>query len=100
MYTFTGLMERPNSGWSQRLGLQKTMGYLIHNWLKSEKLLRSTLMSSPVHGIPSSGAEITNISSHGLWLLSNDTEYFLSEVERHRRDIRAFRAKTGSRFPR
>jgi len=39
MCTFTGLMERPSSGWSQRLGLQKTMGYLIHNWLKSEKIL-------------------------------------------------------------
>ena len=25
-----------------------------------------------------SGAEITNISSHGIWLLSNDNEYFLS----------------------
>ncbi|MDZ7783565.1 MAG: DUF2442 domain-containing protein [Halioglobus sp.] len=35
-------------------------------------------MNSSVHGIPSSGAEVTNISSHGLWLLSNDTEYFLS----------------------
>ena len=35
-------------------------------------------MNSPVHGIPSSGTEITNISSHGLWLLSNDHEYFLS----------------------
>jgi hypothetical protein len=35
-------------------------------------------MNSPVHGIPSSGAEITNVSSHGLWLLSGDKEYFLS----------------------
>ena len=35
-------------------------------------------MNSPVHGIPSSGAEVTNISRYGLWLLSNDTEYFLS----------------------
>ena len=38
-------------------------------------------MNSPVHGIPSSGTEITNISSHGLWLLSNDHEYFLSYVD-------------------
>jgi hypothetical protein len=35
-------------------------------------------MNSPMHGIPSSGAEITNVSSHGLWLLSGDKEYFLS----------------------
>ena len=35
-------------------------------------------MSSPVHGIPSSEVEVTNISSHGIWLLSDDTEYFLS----------------------
>ena len=60
------------------IGLAKIMGYLIHNWLKSETLSRSTLMNSPMPGIPSSGAEITNVSSHGLWLLSNDTEYFLS----------------------
>jgi len=35
-------------------------------------------MNSPVHGIPFSGAEITNVSSHGLWLLSENREYFLS----------------------
>lgn len=35
-------------------------------------------MNSPEHGTPSSGAEITNISSHGLWLLSDNHEYFLS----------------------
>ena len=35
-------------------------------------------MSSPEPRIPSLVAEITNISSHGLWLLSNDREYFLS----------------------
>lgn len=35
-------------------------------------------MNSPVHGTHSSGAEVTNISSHGIWLLSNDKEYFLS----------------------
>ena len=35
-------------------------------------------MDSAVPGIPSSGAEITNISSHGLWLLANEREYFLS----------------------
>ncbi|MEH6519149.1 MAG: DUF2442 domain-containing protein [Halioglobus sp.] len=38
-------------------------------------------MNSPVHGTPSSGSEITNISGHGLWLLSNDREYFLSYEE-------------------
>jgi Protein of unknown function (DUF2442) len=35
-------------------------------------------MNSPKHGIPSSGVEITNISSHGLWLLTNENEYFLA----------------------
>jgi len=35
-------------------------------------------MNSSLHGIPSSGAEVTNISSHGLWLLTNDKEYFLA----------------------
>ena len=35
-------------------------------------------MNSPKHGTSSSGAEVTNISSHGLWLLSSENEYFLS----------------------
>ena len=35
-------------------------------------------MSSQRHGIPSSEAEVTNISSHGLWLLYDDREFFLS----------------------
>ena len=35
-------------------------------------------MNSRVHGIPSSGVEVTNISSFGLWLLCNDKEHFLS----------------------
>jgi hypothetical protein len=35
-------------------------------------------MNSPPHGIPSSKAGVTNFSSHGFWLLSNDREYFLA----------------------
>ena len=35
-------------------------------------------MNSPLHGITSSGIEVTNISSHGLWLLTDDGEFFLS----------------------
>ena len=35
-------------------------------------------MNPPRHGTPSSGTEVTNISSHGLWLLSDGHEYFLS----------------------
>ncbi len=27
------------------------------------------------------GVEVTNISSHGIWLYSNDKEYFLSHEE-------------------
>lgn len=38
-------------------------------------------MNSQLHGIPSSGTEVTNISSHGLWLLTNDREYFLAYDE-------------------
>ena len=38
-------------------------------------------MNSSLHGIPSSGTEVTNISSHGLWLLTNDKEYFLAYDE-------------------
>jgi len=36
------------------------------------------MMSSSTHGILSSQAEVTNVSSHGIWLLAEDQEYFLS----------------------
>ena len=36
------------------------------------------MMNSPMHGVPTSGIEITNVSSHGVWLLTDDREYFLS----------------------
>jgi len=35
-------------------------------------------MSSRPHGIATSGIEITNISSHGVWLLVGDRELFMS----------------------
>jgi len=35
-------------------------------------------MSSPARGDPTSEAEVTHISAHGLWLLSKGKEYFLS----------------------
>lgn len=35
-------------------------------------------MSSQPPGINTSPAEITNISSNGVWLLSNDREFFMS----------------------
>lgn len=35
-------------------------------------------MSSRPHGIVSSGAEVTIISSHGVWLLLGDRELFMS----------------------
>jgi hypothetical protein len=35
-------------------------------------------MSSSEHGTPSSGPEVSNISSHGFWLLAGGGEYFLS----------------------
>ena len=35
-------------------------------------------MSSKPHGIASSRVEITNISSHGVWLLVGDRELFMS----------------------
>ena len=35
-------------------------------------------MSSSAPGIPSSETEVTNVSSHGLWLLSHGQEWFLS----------------------
>ncbi len=30
------------------------------------------------HGVSTSTTEVTNISSHGIWLLHNNKEYFLS----------------------
>ena len=35
-------------------------------------------MSSKPHGIASSVVEVTNISSHGVWLLVGDRELFMS----------------------
>jgi len=35
-------------------------------------------MSSRPHGIATSGVEVTNISSHGVWLLVGDRELFMS----------------------
>ena len=35
-------------------------------------------MSSSTHGIPTSGVEVTHVSSHGLWLLADGRELFLS----------------------
>ena len=35
-------------------------------------------MSSAMHGDHSSGVEVTNISSHGFWLLVGGKELFLS----------------------
>jgi len=38
-------------------------------------------MSLRPHGIATSGLEITNISSHGVWLLVGDRELFMSYEE-------------------
>lgn len=35
-------------------------------------------MSSRPLGTPASGVEVTNISSHGVWLLAHGTELFMS----------------------
>lgn len=35
-------------------------------------------MNSSVHGIPTLGTEVTHVSSHGIWLLSEGREHFLS----------------------
>jgi len=35
-------------------------------------------MSSKPHGVPNSQVEVTNVSSHGLWLLAHGRELFLS----------------------
>ena len=34
--------------------------------------------SSSTHGITNSGVEVTHVSSHGLWLLTDSRELFLS----------------------
>ena len=35
-------------------------------------------MNSSMRGKRTSGVEVTNISAHGLWLLANDKELFMS----------------------
>ena len=36
------------------------------------------MMNSSMRGKRTSGVEVTNISAHGLWLLANDKELFMS----------------------
>ena len=38
-------------------------------------------MSSSMHGIPTSETEVTHVSSHGVWLLADGRELFLSYVD-------------------
>ena len=35
-------------------------------------------MSSSTHGSPASGTEVTPVSSHGVWLITDGRELFLS----------------------
>jgi len=35
-------------------------------------------MNSSMHGIPTSETEVTHVSSHGVWLLADGQELFLS----------------------
>ena len=35
-------------------------------------------MNSFAHGKSTSGVEVTHISSHGVWLLAHDKEFFMS----------------------
>jgi len=35
-------------------------------------------VTSSTHGIPTSGPEVTNVSTHGIWMLSDGRELFLS----------------------
>ncbi|MEE8365366.1 MAG: DUF2442 domain-containing protein [Gammaproteobacteria bacterium] len=35
-------------------------------------------MNSSAHGISTLGTEVTHVSSHGIWLLSEGREHFLS----------------------
>ncbi len=35
-------------------------------------------MSSSMHGIPTSGVEVTHVSGHGVWLLVDGQEHFLT----------------------
>lgn len=38
-------------------------------------------MKSNPHGTPTSTAEVTNISGHGIWMLTDEKELFLSYNE-------------------
>lgn len=35
-------------------------------------------MISSTHGIPTSGTEVTHVSGHGIWILTDGREFFLS----------------------
>jgi len=38
-------------------------------------------MKLKTHGETILNTEVTNISNHGLWLINNETEYFLSYID-------------------
>ncbi|MFT7556108.1 MAG: hypothetical protein ACI9LO_002432 [Planctomycetota bacterium] len=38
-------------------------------------------MNSSAHGISTSGTEVTHVSSHGIWLISDGHEHFLSYAD-------------------
>ncbi len=39
------------------------------------------MMKLKTHGINTLNTEVTNISSHGFWLIHGETEYFLSYTD-------------------
>jgi hypothetical protein len=54
------------------------MDYLGNNLKQSKKLLRADKMKSETIGKNISKVEVTNISSHGIWILTENEEMFLS----------------------
>ena len=61
-----------------RLELAKTYRLTKIQQKDIERSLKDITMSLRLHGIATSGIEVTNISSHGVWLLVGDRELFMS----------------------
>jgi hypothetical protein len=81
MYMFNALRGKQNFGLNLILSSPEVKEYQSVNSVSSKTSSRSIQMKSQALGIDTSPLEVTNISPHGIWLLTTEEELFLSFEE-------------------
>jgi len=71
-------MAKLNFGWNLKSNLPIIASIQKNNSTISKHLWRSIMMNSLAHGDNTFPVEITHISSHGVWLLTDQEELFMS----------------------